>query len=152
MQLQIVGTTLPGRDCGANGNFPGYTNIHVGLQRENKPAELLDLHPGDAARAIWTVDCAVDGADVRGPYIQGPPGGRFVYLSWGAVDDGVFSMFRRAKLMLEDVPADVLAAATKPVDRDSRADRCQGQSGVRTCPAAADHVDGGTLVVRLRLS
>ena len=113
MQLQIVGTTLPGRDCGANGNFPGYTNIHVGLQRKNKPAELLDLHPGDAAQAIWTVDCTVDGADVRGPYIQGPPGGRFIYLSWGAVDDGVFNMFRRAKLMLEDVPADVLESAAE---------------------------------------
>jgi hypothetical protein len=31
--------------------------------------------------------CAVDGADVCGPY-SGPPGGRFIYLSWGTVDDG----------------------------------------------------------------
>jgi hypothetical protein len=74
----------------------------------------LDLHPGDAARAVWTFDCAVDGTDVRGPYIQGPPGGRFIYLSWGTVDDGGrFTLFRRAKLMLEDVPADVLDSAAK---------------------------------------
>ena len=27
------------------------------------------IHPGDAATAVWTFDCAVDGTDVRGPYI-----------------------------------------------------------------------------------
>jgi hypothetical protein len=77
----------------------------------------LDLHAGDAAMAVWTLDCAVDGTDVRGPYIQGPPGGRFIYLSWGTVDDaGAFTLFRRAKLMLGDVPADVLdSAATSGV-------------------------------------
>jgi hypothetical protein len=54
----------------------------------------------------------VDGTDVRGPHIQGGPGQRFIYLSWGSVDgDSHFTMFRRAKLMLADVPADVLAAA-----------------------------------------
>jgi hypothetical protein len=112
VKLRIVGTELPGRDCGANGDFPGYANIHVGVQRKNLPDELLDLHPGDAARAVWTLDCSVDGTDFRGPYIQGPPGGRFIYLSWGTLDDGGhFSMFRRAKLMLSDVPADVLDAA-----------------------------------------
>jgi hypothetical protein len=112
MQIRIVGTHLPGRECGRGDNFPGYSNIHVGMQRKNRPDELLDLHPGDAAEAIWSLDCTVDGTDVRGPYIQGPPGGRFIYLSWGTVDGGHFNMFRRAKLMLADVPADVLRKAT----------------------------------------
>jgi hypothetical protein len=54
----------------------------------------------------------VDGTDIRGPHIQGRPGARFIYLSWGSVDgDGRFTLFRRAKLMLADVPADVLAVA-----------------------------------------
>ena len=36
----------------------------------------------------------------------------------GAVDDGGrFTMFRRAKRMLEDVPTEVLAAAARPVDQ-----------------------------------
>ena len=49
---------------------------------------------------------------MRGPYIQGPPGGRFIYLSWGTVDgEGQFEMFRRTKLLLADVPTDVLEAA-----------------------------------------
>jgi hypothetical protein len=113
MQIRIVGTQLPGRDCGGGDNFGGYPNIHVGVQRKNRRDDLLDLHPGDATTAVWTLDCSVNGTDVRGPYIQGPPGGRFIYLSWGTVDDGGrFTMFRRAKLMLEDVPADVLDAAT----------------------------------------
>jgi hypothetical protein len=39
--------------------------------------------------------------DVFEPYIQGGPGQGVVYLSWGAVDaDGVFTLFRRAKLFL----------------------------------------------------
>lgn len=84
------------------------------MQRKNRREELLDLHPGDAATPVWTFDCAVDGTDVRGPYVQGPPGGRFVYLSWGTVDDaGHFTLFRRAKLMLEGVPPDVLDSAAK---------------------------------------
>lgn len=86
MRIRIVGTQLPGRECGPGGDFPGYSNIHVAVQRRNRRDELLDPHPGD-------------------PYIQGPRGGRFIYLSWGTVDDaGRFTLFRRAKLMLEDVP------------------------------------------------
>ena len=112
MQIRILGTRLPGRECARSDDFPGYSNIYAGVQRKNRPDELLDIHPGDAAQAVWTLDCSVDGADVRGPYIQGPPGGRFIYLSWGGVNDGgAFTMFRRAKLMLGDVPPDVLAAA-----------------------------------------
>jgi hypothetical protein len=112
VQIRIVGTKLPGRDCGPGDNFPGYSNIHVGVQRKNRPDELLDVQPGDATRAVWTLDCSINAADVRGPYIQGPPGGRFIYLNWGGVTAaGQFTMFRRAKLMLSDVPADVLDSA-----------------------------------------
>jgi uncharacterized protein DUF5990 len=87
MQIRIVGTQLPGRDCGAGDNFPGYTNIHIGVQRKNSRDELLNLHPGDAPSAAWTLECSVDGTDVRGPHVQGRPGERFIYLSWGSVDD-----------------------------------------------------------------
>ena len=59
----------------------------------------------------WDLDCTAaavtDGLlDVRGPYIQGGPGRRFVYLAWGELDDaGTFTMFRRAKLWLDGVDA-----------------------------------------------
>ena len=112
MRIRIVGTDLPGRVCPPGHNFPGYANVHVGMQTKRRPPELLDLQPGDAAEATWTIDCEVDGSDIRGPYIQGRPGERFIYLNWGSVDgDGCMDMFRRAKLMLADVPDDVLAKA-----------------------------------------
>jgi hypothetical protein len=72
VRIRIVGMLLPGRECGASGDFPGYSNIHVGVQRRNRRAELLDLHPGDAATAVWTFDCAVHGTDLRGPTFRGP--------------------------------------------------------------------------------
>jgi hypothetical protein len=41
-----------------------------------------------------------------------PRGGRFIYLSWGTVDDaGRFTLFRRAKLLLEHVGTAVFDAA-----------------------------------------
>jgi len=72
--------------------------------------------PGDASSATWTVECSATrsgtGVDLKGPYIQGPPGGRFIYLSWGTVDDAQrFTLFRRAKLWLDGIPPDVLERA-----------------------------------------
>lgn len=119
MLIRIEGTDLPGRACGPEASRPdGYAGIHVGVQRRGKP-ELLGVVPGDAPAVTWTLDAAVtpapDGStDVRGPYIQGPPGGRFIYLNWGEVGSpGSFEMFRRAKLWLEAVPAPVLREAAE---------------------------------------
>jgi hypothetical protein len=114
VQLRIIGTDLPGRDCPSGHNFPGYSNVHIGMQTKRRPPELLNLQPGDATTVTWTIDCEVNGPDVRGPYIQGGPGDRFIYLNWGSVDgDGRMDMFRRAKLMLDGVPESVLAKAAK---------------------------------------
>ena len=81
-------------------------------------AGLLDGAPGDARATEWTLDCEVaetpDGVDIKGPYVQGRPHERFIYLSWGAVDTaGEFNMFRRAKLWLDGIPADVMRAAVR---------------------------------------
>ena len=118
MQIRVEGTDLPGRSCGMSRDFPGYDNIHVAVQRRAKPSELLGLTPGDAPAAQWTIDCQVTdtpaGPDVKGPYIQGPPGGRFIYLNWVTGDDaGNFRLFRRAKLWLDGVPPAVLTEAAR---------------------------------------
>ncbi len=119
MLLCIEGFDLPGRSCGPSPDVPaGYRNVHVGVQRRNRRDDLLDLLPGDASSASWTLECTVvrspTGVDIRGPYVQGPPGGRFVYLSWGTVDENdAFTLFRRAKLWLDAVPAPVLATAVE---------------------------------------
>jgi hypothetical protein len=115
--IRIEGRELPGSSCGPAPNRPdGHPNIHVAMQRRNKPGELWGMVRGDAATAEWELECTVtehaSGVDLKGPFLQGGPGARFVYLSWGVVDDaGAFDMFRRAKLMLDGVPPDVLAAA-----------------------------------------
>ena len=89
MRIRIEGHDLPGSSCGPGPDFPdGHLNVHVGVQRRSKPGELLGLVQGDAESAAWTLECTVevtsDALDLRGPYIQGPTGARFVYLSWGA--------------------------------------------------------------------
>ena len=110
IQVTLVGSGLPGRDIGPGGNFPGAHNVHVGVQRKDRHGELLGLTPGDASAARWAFEAtatpAGGGFDLKGPYIQGRPGARFIYLSWGTVDgDGTFTMFRRAKLMLDAIDA-----------------------------------------------
>lgn len=117
MRISIEATDLPGLSCGPSPDSPGgYQNIHVGVQRRGRRDELLGLVPGDVPSATWTMECTATpspaGTDLKGPYIQGPPGGRFIYLSWGTVDGTAgFTLFRRAKLWLGAVPADVLDQA-----------------------------------------
>ncbi|GJM39317.1 MAG: hypothetical protein DHS20C19_26840 [Acidimicrobiales bacterium] len=53
------------------------------------------------------------GVDFRGPYVQGRRGERFVYISWGLGDDPEeFHMYRRAKIMLDEIPASLLCEPT----------------------------------------
>jgi Family of unknown function (DUF5990) len=97
MRLVIRGHHLPGLTCGP------YANIHVGLQVKGEPAGLV---PADAASAEWVAEIGTHGGDFRGPAVQGKKGARFIYLTWGTVHGDSFSMFRRAKLMLADLPVD----------------------------------------------
>lgn len=60
------------------------------------------------------MDCTTSGTDLKGPYVQGRPGQRFIHLSWGTVDGtNTFTVFRRAKLMLDAVGPAVLTAAAR---------------------------------------
>ncbi|MEV6963303.1 DUF5990 family protein [Streptomyces sp. NPDC051207] len=118
MRIRIDAVDLPGRTCPAPAGGPAYTNVHVAVQRRSRPGELLQPQPGDAGAVSWTLECTAvvtpDGVDVQGPYVQDRLGRRFVFLSWGTVDgSGGFTMFRRAKLMLDVVPEDTLAAAAR---------------------------------------
>lgn len=113
MIVTIVGEQLPGRVfCEPDGT--PIPNVHVGLQVRAEPEGLV---PGDADTATWHADVRVetadDGAiDFKGPAVHGRRDGRFMYLTWGNVnDDGSFHMFRRAKLMLADVSADLIRQA-----------------------------------------
>lgn len=97
MRLVLRGHQLPGLVCGV------HTNVHVGLQVGAEPVGLV---PADAAAAEWIAEIRAHDGDLRGPAVHGRKGERFVYLTWGTVEGGRFTMFRRAKLMLDDLPAD----------------------------------------------
>lgn len=96
VRLVIRGRHLPGRVCG------GHADVHVGLQVGRTPEQLV---PGDAAEAQWTTEIRRGDGDFRGAAVQGRRGERFVYLTWGTGAGESFTMFRRAKLMLADLPA-----------------------------------------------
>jgi hypothetical protein len=107
--IRILGRDLPGRRFG-----PEAGDVHVGVQRGR---EAIDLVPGDAADAVFELSVGLaparDGRpDFRGPYAQGRPGERFLYLSWGRVSPGGgFEMFRRAKLWLDAIEPALLERA-----------------------------------------
>ncbi|MEV7416358.1 DUF5990 family protein [Streptomyces sp. NPDC089919] len=116
MRIRIEGSGLPGRSIAPGPGFPGYEDIQVAVQPKARGGKLLAPQPGDADSVAWTLDCTArpgaTGTELTGPWIQGRPGQRFVYLWWDGVDDtGARVMFRRAKLMLDAVDPAVLEAA-----------------------------------------
>src|SRR6476620_8850970 len=93
MLLQIQGHHLPGRVWQTRDEH--HDNIHVGIQVGKEPRDLVR---GDAETTSWAIPIEVvarEGAlDFRGAAVQGKPGARFIYLTWGDVDEvGSFTMF-----------------------------------------------------------
>lgn len=131
--LRIVGRDLPGRA------WNGYRNVHVGVQRHR---DVVDQAPADADRADFNITLDVASDDYRGPFAQGRRGERFVYLSWGEVDDeGDFTMFRRAKLRLDVIPDDA-AAALRGGRSVEAALPLTGADGGPLCAAIPPHLIG----------
>jgi Family of unknown function (DUF5990) len=135
MLLQIQGHHLPGRVWRSRDEY--YGNIHVGVQVGKEPCELVRA---DAPSPSWSLPIEVvarDGVlDFRGAAVQGKPGARFVYLTWGDVgDDGSFAMFRRAKLMLADLEP-LVANAKGVIAHVDLTDECGGPRCARLKPPA----------------
>ena len=94
-------------------------NVHVGVHAAREPSQLIRA---DASEMRWEVEVSVvqtsGSLDFRGPSVHGKRGDRFLYLSWGTVDDADhFEMFRRAKLMFDAVPGALLRSAQVPGHR-----------------------------------
>jgi hypothetical protein len=117
VQIEIQAENLPGNSCGPSPQSPGgYRGIHVGVQRGRDPVELLGLTSADLDSANWSFECkavlTTSGVDLKGNCIQGRPGGRFIYLCWVTADAAdTLTLFRRAKLMLDAVPPQVIQTA-----------------------------------------
>lgn len=112
MRVTIIGVNLPGRTfCRPDGS--PLSNVHVGVQNRRDAAWLI---PADRHEARWELQVGVvdrdGGPDFRGPVVQGRPGDRFIYLTWGELGaHEAFEMFRRAKLMLDRIDERVVRAA-----------------------------------------
>lgn len=117
MLVRIEGSDLPGRSCGPGPDFPnGHHNVHVAVQGRREQQDLLGTVPADVASVAWELECRIvslsPAVDLKGPHIHGPPGKRFIYITWGVVGASIpFRMFRRAKIWLDTVPAQVMEAA-----------------------------------------
>ncbi|WP_436519746.1 DUF5990 family protein [Actinoplanes sp. HUAS TT8] len=106
MRIRIEGRDLP------QSPELRLNNVHVGMQRRS---EVVGRVPVTDASAVWELEVTArevdELLDVGGPWVHGSPGARFLYLSWGAVSDDAFAMFRRAKLLFGDIPGPLLRAA-----------------------------------------
>ena len=138
MLLEIHGHHFPGRFWHVDAE--PCDNLHVGLQVRRDPTDLVR---GDTETAVWSTDIEVverpEGLDFCGPAVQGRPGSRFVYLTWGNVGpDDSFTMVRRAKLMLDDLID--ITALTDPglrvVAHVDLTDECGGPRCARLRPPA----------------
>jgi hypothetical protein len=117
MLIRIEGFDLPGSTCGPGPDFPdGHHNVHVAVQGRKGQHDLLGRVRADVTSALWELSTQIVSppptVDIRGPQIQGSPGKRFIYLSWGVVESpDEFLMFRRAKIWLDAVPVEVMQVA-----------------------------------------
>lgn len=98
MRIELVGLDCP--------RLPGVT---VGVQQGSA---VVDQRPADGTDQRWALEADVVDAggepDLRGPFVHGRRGERFLYLVWSREPEG---MFRRAKLMLAGLPAEVSAGS-----------------------------------------
>jgi hypothetical protein len=81
VQVRLVGTNLPGRqfqDTAHSGCT--YDDVMIGIQRGR---EIEQVAGGDADQVVFEFELRPGrDRDARGPYAQGRPGDRFVYLAW----------------------------------------------------------------------
>ena len=83
----------------------------VQIRRDVEQVTLLEEDPLEltAEFEIVAPERGDDRVDFRGPYVQGKRGDRFVYVSWGSSGDPEdFGMYRRAKVILDEIPAALL--------------------------------------------
>ena len=81
-------------------------NVHVPCRSARSRSTWSAATPTTRRWDVSVRAVVEDGSvDLRGPAVHGKKGERFLYLTWGNVrPDGSFVMFRRAKLMVGDIP------------------------------------------------
>jgi hypothetical protein len=105
--IKVICKDLPGTEFDDDKNGLHYRNVHLGIQHGK---HVIETVPGNSKKAEfapvfkvepftgWPTD---DRANFLGLFAQGKKDERFFYLSWGELPgDGLFRMFRRAKIHL----------------------------------------------------
>jgi hypothetical protein len=100
----VRGTDPPGR------TFASYSDVHVGVQVGR---DAVGLVPADSVAPQWPLTVRVVDGDFRGAAVHGKRGDRFLYLTWCDRVGGEFEMFRRGKLMLDRIDAEIVATAVE---------------------------------------
>jgi hypothetical protein len=83
--------------------FESHTAVRLGVQRDR---DVIDDVPGDAGDVTFAIPLRVTRnaksgkPNFLGPFAQGTPDDRFIYLNWGERHHGVWEGFRRAKIKL----------------------------------------------------
>jgi hypothetical protein len=116
LTIKIICKDLPGTKFINEAGGLHYQNVHLGIQRGESVIETV---PGDSRKAefapVFKVAELPNGmTNFLGPFAKGTKDQRFFYLCWGELPaDGLFRMFRRAKIHLSHLKwADVQHAAT----------------------------------------
>lgn len=95
--IRLRCVNLPGRVC------CGRSAVRLGIQRGREVVDDVDAGAGEAVfeaplRAV--LNDTTGAPNFLGPYAQGTPQARFIYLDWGERRAGSWDGFRRAKVHL----------------------------------------------------
>lgn len=116
LTVEVVCQNMPGR-CFVDpqGVKPSTAHpVYLGIQKGN---DVIEIVPGDREQAIFhptfRVTRQANGSpNFLGAFAKGTAQERFFYLSWGVVgEDGLFEMFRRAKIHLNHLTWDQVREA-----------------------------------------
>lgn len=94
--------------------FEGRTAVRLGIQRGK---EVIEDIPGDVTQVTFAVPLRVKKnsqtgkPDFTGPFAQGRPGERYIYLCWGERKGEAWEGFRRAKIHLRHLDWDTVEGA-----------------------------------------
>lgn len=106
--LKIRCHHLPGAQVGER------NAVRLGIQKRK---EVIEDVPADVEEAVFLAPVRVEfretgGANFLGPFAQGTPAERFVYLGWGERNGELWEGFSRAKLQLLPIPHALLLRAS----------------------------------------
>jgi hypothetical protein len=110
INIRIHCRNLPGT------RFAGRTGVRLGVQRGR---EVVGDVPADAPGVTFMIPLRVSGspdggpANFLGPFAQGAPKERFLYLCWGERQDGAWDGFRRAKIPLKHIRWEAVERASE---------------------------------------